>query len=657
MTPKKLLVLSLLFITSILGAGAVIAMNRIYEDMCIAQGKQYVCVNGRGQNPVYSCIWHQEFPSWRSYHACYPETYSGESCWKFYNDSNYYVDRRCYTEYGIRNCNFVGCQGEYNCFCNNGVSGSVVCTPDQYGDSCGNAVITTTPSPTVIITNSPSLTPTASSTPTATPTPPLCNYSFSMSYNEACNIASFRVSELPETHRNSSNEITGPVNCNNWNGNSKDCEVTGSASITWTHKWQDCKEINGNTYCSATCSKPETFNTNQIVISCSEVSSVTPHSLTWGEENGVNINYSDRSNSMVRASSENLTINVNPGATRPLFTKLFSSGNISSYNFNVIGPTYPSQINGNLSWTQESISCPNIVKNNCTGSFNLLGDPPASYLKTSGGDVYIGGNLHQYRFPTIGSQETFSTYSYGSASPFTNEKSILFDKNSIVYSCFSAALNNAPRSPFCSSKDYLITVPYEDTNSPSLYRGASSWFDYVYLKTEFLPEFSIADSTTFTSNYQDNKIIFIDGNFTVPLNSQCRTKNIFLINGDLILNPDFLLANSEAACLFVVKGSTTIPNYPSVRPAQTPDTIQAFVITGGFASESRLTGDNVLKIRGGLITEQANSLKRNINNQNGLVLNNASEIIEYEGARYIKAFKNVLSAPTELSIREVGYNL
>ena len=59
---------------------------------------------------------------------------------------------------------------------------------------------------------------------------------------------------------------------------------------------------------------------------------------------------------------------------------------------------------------------------------------------------------------------------------------------------------------------------------------------------------------------------------------------------------------------------------------------------------------NFIPCIGGLISgvENQNSLdttkfKRNINKQNQLLPNDASEIIDYEGARYINAFKNILT--------------
>jgi hypothetical protein len=58
-----------------------------------------------------------------------------------------------------------------------------------------------------------------------------------------------------------------------------------------------------------------------------------------------------------------------------------------------------------------------------------------------------------------------------------------------------------------------------------------------------------------------------------------------------------------------------------------------------------------LKIIGAVITDE-NTFARNINTLNDPHPNTPSEIIDYEGARYVYLFKDILSQPLLMKIRE-----
>jgi hypothetical protein len=141
-------------------------------------------------------------------------------------------------------------------------------------------------------------------------------------------------------------------------------------------------------------------------------------------------------------------------------------------------------------------------------------------------------------------------------------------------------------------------------------------------------------------------VVFVDGNLTLE-NASCNSKTIFFVSGNLIVNTNFNI-NGNNACLFIVKQDTNIK----------PDVsyLKAFVITNGFASQF---GIKQLILKGGLIVQSTNEFSRNVNAEvtytNMVQKTVPSEVLTYEGARYIKLLGNLLSEPTPLSIREIQY--
>ena len=110
--------------------------------------------------------------------------------------------------------------------------------------------------------------------------------------------------------------------------------------------------------------------------------------------------------------------------------------------------------------------------------------------------------------------------------------------------------------------------------------------------------------------------------------------------------------NEGSSCIFLVKGRTTSNNGSdrnsfSTLPYSNTDLIEAFIITKDYQDSD--DGDDLLAIKGGLIINGTNTFDRATG-----VLDKPSTILHYEGARYIKHYKDFLSLPQQLTIKEVN---
>jgi hypothetical protein len=227
---------------------------------------------------------------------------------------------------------------------------------------------------------------------------------------------------------------------------------------------------------------------------------------------------------------------------------------------------------------------------------------------------------------------------------------------------------------FCTTKNYLL-LDYSDANSIAL---PSSWYAYFQSLNSSPKVNIVTGASTFAdamaspqlSNTVVN-LINISGNFAVAAGSQCKYANIFLISGNLNITPNLTLTNQDTSgCLFIVGGTTkvlqgsTASQSCALSPSHIDETkianptakIQAFIMTEGFSTDFNPTSKAQLSIKGGVITNNIDAgLNRNINSELCMFPNLPSEVIDYEGARYIKLFRDVLSDPAMVSIREIQY--
>ncbi|KXK26575.1 MAG: hypothetical protein TR69_WS6001000581 [candidate division WS6 bacterium OLB20] len=138
----------------------------------------------------------------------------------------------------------------------------------------------------------------------------------------------------------------------------------------------------------------------------------------------------------------------------------------------------------------------------------------------------------------------------------------------------------------------------------------------------------------------------------------CNTKTVFLVSGNLTLEPEIGLQDNPAAdivngCLFLVKETTTIlPGQSAGTPGDTTpdfDTVAGFIVTRSI----QIPPDpqfNALRVTGSIIASENNTFDRDA----GVVLNqlSPSEIIYYDGGRYMHLFGEVLSMPVSFNIVE-----
>ena len=91
-----------------------------------------------------------------------------------------------------------------------------------------------------------------------------------------------------------------------------------------------------------------------------------------------------------------------------------------------------------------------------------------------------------------------------------------------------------------------------------------------------------------------------EGNMNIESNFSCDGKAVFLINGDLEINPDIMNSNDYSACIFVVNGDTYIKEGTDKSTAQIGfDTIEAYIVSRGII-EIEKENKNITDIKDGV---------------------------------------------------------
>ncbi len=141
----------------------------------------------------------------------------------------------------------------------------------------------------------------------------------------------------------------------------------------------------------------------------------------------------------------------------------------------------------------------------------------------------------------------------------------------------------------------------------------------------------------------------------------CDRKTIFVIDGDLQIDPNLIVTNNNNGCLFVVRGKTTVTagnnlGSTNIPPLTNYDQLNAYFITGLFETTPDSLGDG-LYIWGGVV-ETADSASGQIgfNRDIGVSRNefSPSEVIEYD-PRYLYIYGDLLSYSFGYNIRESQY--
>jgi len=282
-----------------------------------------------------------------------------------------------------------------------------------------------------------------------------------------------------------------------------------------------------------------------------------------------------------------------------------------------------------ITWTHNYQYCNNTYQNQCSpicttfGSFNISQYP--SFLITTKGNAYVASTINMSKFPLISSpSKYFATYSFSTGASS------------------SSFFGLVPTSAYLSEKKY-IAFGYNDFNKfiienlKNLMLNNDKFSEKPFLLSQtFSP--GIFESTKNLYNFGTNDL-------TISSVSSCPQPAIFLVK-NLSINANLTNRDLNSGCVFVVSGTTTIANNVAE--------VNAFIITNDFITAPG-TNTNKLFIKGGLIVTNTNSFDRNINY--GLIQSTIpSEEIEYEGARYIKIFKETLQEPINISIKETQYN-
>jgi len=518
-------------------------------------------------------------------------------------------------------------------------------------------------------------------------TAPCCNSNFNMTISDTnssgtCNNAVFTLSGLPGTHKQpSGGNINTVVNgsstlCtnNNWPlQNPFSCGGVTSPGITWTHNW---REFDGSQY-SVDCTKTVTVNYPFVTpVPCLNSSELTvdfiPKTVYYNDpiqKYTLFASYTLHSPDFTNLSQVTVTahnplpgfVSCNPWTVNPIPGTLTTNNDQTLCSPSQFGP-----YNFSYAYNLRHPTCTNITTYNCSAT-----SPTATatyfpgFLQTEKGDTYLGGPFtppannmpaDQVRYPLQPPAYSMSTFTFSSN-----------QSGNTIYLPSGAICTSSPA--VCSYKNYLL-FNYNDNNIS----GASNWYTVLKTRLDQDPA-ATKDTNTYTNPTWNSGAPFFDtsktvinvtNNLTINSGATCQGKYIILVGGDLIINPDFTY-QGDNGCLFIVNGNTSVNDSYGSTPRK--DTVQAFIITNTISTPLRASPaasqDNWLNIKGGVITtnlpsrdSNANFWGRNVNYNSAHNIYQAqySELLTYEGARYINFFGQYLSDSSLLSIRELQYN-
>lgn len=301
----------------------------------------------------------------------------------------------------------------------------------------------------------------------------------------------------------------------------------------------------------------------------------------------------------------------------------------------------PSQI----TWTHIYRNCNGAkCSPNCEESIDFNVWPYPGLIRTDYGDVYIG-NPNSSINPQI-NQIRYQNY-------FQTNNNLYFSRFNFGTELSNLIQHRPSDANILSNKNKTL-VGYQDYNHYENYfdRFAGRILnDSNISRVETINSNTVLTSVDF-NRYESNDIQLVnvqnERNIEIAAGVVCKSKTVFLISGNLTINPNFNL-NGDNGCLFIVKKDTYINKTSSA------DVINAFFLTDRFITAET---DGNLTIKGGVIAINSN-FNKNHNLYTSLASNInrsvASETINYEGARYIKHFAGYLPDPFFLSLKEIQY--
>lgn len=313
-------------------------------------------------------------------------------------------------------------------------------------------------------------------------------------------------------------------------------------------------------------------------------------------------------------------------------TKCFIK-NRGGYN----APSYKTNVN----WTHNYKVCNYSACNACSESIDFQISPYPGYLRTDqGGTTYVAGKINQFHFPN---NQSFTKYLL-----LTQQDSILrfipttqLDNTAIAKGYEYNDINN--------DNSFFNTFVNQLTNDQSL--------NLITKDSDINISQSYLNNLKATNTDTPVDLVYIKDGHNVTISENpviyCKKPTIFLVSGNLNISTDFKINNADnTGCLFIVAKNTS---FEKIGDAE----IYAFIISNTVSTN--IPGSTIIK--GGLVLQgenQENNFNKNINativDANNIKKNIPSELINYEGARYIDLFGKYLRIPIKLSIREVGYN-
>ena len=435
---------------------------------------------------------------------------------------------------------------------------------------------------------------------------------------------------------------------------------------------------------------------------------VSTNTLSLTSANTFNINYTATDNNAILAYSK--TCKATQVTTPPVtITRTSPAG--GSVTFNSVSATpVPciDNLTGNIGYSVNASAVDNVVEFSLTATdvaCNAGSGAPAvlrllsPWLMTTNGDTYSKNGYSPNPLINIATivdsaiDEGLSSVPSLSTLPPRNLGIV---NNKAPYLSDYAYIDAISTSVARSSRRNLNVLSYNDLNgTPRPSTGKATWYDFLLDKIDTNIPASTgrrktltpgAYGTTASDSYLtsalnttgiglvpngpagttvESRVVAVQVNGDLVLRRMiCDSKLIFVINGNLAIDPDFkiiesgVLANSTNmnGCLFIVKGVTTIGTGRNKTPAGSSnaqyDLVNTFIITDSFQAIGDANKDG-LQVRGGVITNQNNTFSRDL----GVVLNqNApSEIFRYDGGRYIYIFGNLLSSSIDFSVREKAF--
>ena len=299
-----------------------------------------------------------------------------------------------------------------------------------------------------------------------------------------------------------------------------------------------------------------------------------------------------------------------------------------------------------VKWIHNYQVCNGTACNSCSVERTFTVNPYPGFMRTDkGGTSFVGRSINQLAFPSIVNNQFFTRDLFLTRSGNINT----FTPNTLLnLSSISKATN------------------YNDINN-----STDDWFTWYKSSIFNKKELNLIDGLGNTiinqslldgydNSYRNSPLIVdvanITGDATITDTSgrvYCKRPTIFLVQGTLNIDTQFLIPNNtDTACMFIVGGTV------NVRTRNNFDEIHSFIITGNY--NSMIRGTSILK--GGLVLQgnsQNLTLSKNVNAEvvdaNNINPTTPSEYITYDGARYIKFFGKYLKNPFQVSIREIQY--